>query len=206
MDGKEELMITDDSIIITHNNKRHQVMHRCETSIMEKQAEITTQNGGDILEIGFGMHISADFITSNPNVTSYTLIEIHPQQYERALEWAKTKTIPVNVILGDWYDVLPLSDTKFDGVFFDSDTDKNGIVYFLDKVKDNCKNGTVVTFYAYYEYDKRLTPVVIPYTKEEFEKLPDAWKKVKFFSGGSYNIHYTKYDGNEFYGDGRNLI
>jgi spermidine synthase len=204
MDGKEELIITDDYLFTPNGN--HYIMHVCETSIMKKLSEIATENGGDILEIGFGMHISADFLTSNPNVTSYTVIEIHPEQYERALEWAKTKTIPINVILGDWYDVLPLLDKKFDGVLFDSDTDKHGIVHFLDKVEDNCKVGTVVSFYAYYKYDPRLTPVVIPYTKEEFDRLPKEWKRVKFFSGGSYHIHYTRYDGNKFYSDGRKII
>ena len=204
MDGKEELIITDEYIYTPNNN--HFVMHVCETSMMKKQAEIATSNGGDILEIGFGMHISADFITSNPNVTSYTVIEIHPEQYERALEWAKTKTIPINVVLGDWYDVLPLLDKKFDGVFFDSDTDKHGIVHFLDKIEDNCKNGTIVTFYAYYKYDTRLTPVIIPYTKEEFDSQPNEWKRVKFFSGGSSTIYYTRYDGEKFYSDHQKLI
>lgn len=203
MNGKEELIITDDYIYTPHNN--HNVMHVCETSIMKKQTEITTKNGGDILEVGFGMHISADFITNNPNVTSYTVIEIHPQQYERALEWAKTKTIPINVILGDWMDVLPLLDKKFDGIFFDTDTDGR-ITKFLDKVEPNCKEATIVTFYAYYVYDIRLNPVVISYTDEEFEELPDVWKKNKYFSGKSYTIYYTTYDGNKFFNDGLKLI
>lgn len=203
MDGKEELIITDEFIYTPHND--HKVMHVCETSIMKKQAEITTKNGGDILEVGFGMHISADFITNNPNVTSYTVIEIHPQQYERALEWAKTKTIPVKVILGDWIDVLPILDKKFDGIFFDTDTDGR-ITKFLDKVTPNCKEGTIVSFYAYYVYDARLTPVTIAYTEEEFNNLPETWKKNKYFSGKSYNIYYTTYDGQDFYSDGVKLI
>lgn len=204
MDGTEKLIITDEYIYTPNNN--HNVMHVCETSIMKKQAEITTQNGGDILEIGFGMHISADFITSNPNVTSYTVIEIHPQQYERALEWAKTKTIPVNVILGNWYHILPLIDKKFDGVFFDTDTDKSGIVNFLDKVKDNCKENTIVTFYAYYKYDSRLTPVTITYTDEEFESMPESWRINKFFLNKSYTFYYTKFNGTEFYSDSIKLM
>lgn len=203
MNGKEELIFTENAMITPHNN--HCVMHVCETSIMKKQAEIATKNGGNILEVGFGLHISADFITSNPNVTSYTVIEIHPEQYERALEWAKTKTIPIRVILGDWIDVLPLLNEKFDGVFFDTDTD-DGLIRFLDKIEPNCKKDTVVAFYAYYVYDIRLTPVVIPYTKEEFDSLPESWRRVKFFSGGSYNIYYTTYDGTKFYSDQIKLI
>jgi hypothetical protein len=203
MDGNEELIITDEFIYTPHND--HNVMHVCETSIMKKQAEITTQNGGDILEIGFGMHISADFITDNPNVTSYTVIEIHPQQYLRAVEWAKTKTIPTKVILGDWMDVLPLLDLKFDGIFFDTDTDGR-ITKFLDKVTPNCKEGTIVSFYAYYVYDVRLNPVTISYTDEEFESLPKTWKKSKFFSGKSYTLYYTTFNGNDFYSNGLKFI
>lgn len=204
MDGTEELIITDDFIYTPHNN--HHVMHRCETAIMKKQAEITTKNGGDILEIGFGMHISADFITETPGVTSYTVIEIHPQQYERALEWAKTKTIPVTVLLGNWYDILPLVDKKFDGVFFDTDTDKNGIVNFLDKVKDNCKEGTIVSFYAYYKYDKRLTPVTISFTDEEFAAMPEVWRRLKWSLNKNWTLYYTTFDGDKFYSDEIRLI
>lgn len=203
MDGKEVLIITDEYIYTPHND--HNVMHVCETSIMKKQAEITTKNGGDILEVGFGMHISADFIVNNPNVTSYTVIEIHPQQYERALEWAKTKTIPINVILGDWIDVLPLLDQKFDGVFFDTDTDGR-ITKFLEKVQPNCKNGTIITFYAYYVFDIRLNPVTIAYTDEEFENLHERWRQNKYFSGKSYTIYYTTYDGEKFFSDYLKLI
>jgi guanidinoacetate N-methyltransferase len=198
MDGTEQLIITDEFIYTPHND--HNVMHVCETSIMKKQAEITTKNGGSILEIGFGMHISADFITNNPGVTSYTVIEIHPQQYERALEWAKTKTIPVKVILGDWIDVLPMVDEKFDGVFFDTDTDGR-ITKFLDHVQPNCKKDTIVSFYAYYVYDARLNPVTMSYTDEEFESMPDRWRNNKHFSSKSYTLYYTTYDGEKFYSD-----
>jgi tRNA A58 N-methylase Trm61 len=204
MDGTEELIITDEFIYTPHN--KHIVMHMCETSIMKKQAEITIQNGGDILEIGFGMNISADFIVNNPNVTSYTVIEIHPQQYERALEWAKTKTIPINVILGDWYDILPLLDTKFDGIFFDTDTDKNYVDNFLNKVKSNCKDGTIVTFFTYYKFDSRLTPVRIVYTEEEFNNLPDTYKKNRYFNNKTYTFWYTKFNGTDFYTDGNIII
>lgn len=204
MDGKEDLIITDEFIYTPHNT--HHVMHICETPIMKRLADIATQNGGHILELGFGMHISADFITSNPKVTEYTVIEIHPIQYERALEWAKTKTIPINVILGDWYDVLPLLDVKFDGVFFDTDTDKNGIVNFLGKVKNNCKEGTIVSFYAYYKYDERLTSETIVFTNEEWEAMPDFWKRLKWSLNKSWPIYYTRFNGTDFYSDSIKLI
>jgi hypothetical protein len=196
MDGTETLIITNDGLYNPDNN--HTIMHRCETKISKRMSEIVTQNGGDILELGFGMHISADFILTNPNVTSYTVIEIHPQQYERALEWAKTKTIPINVILGNWTDVLPLIDKKFDGVYFDTDTDDK-LPFFMDKVKPNCKEGTILSFYAYFKHDARLNSEIIHFTDEEVETWPDSWKKHRLFQNNQYVIYYTKFNGLDFY-------
>lgn len=195
MNGSENIIITNEGLYNLDNN--HTIMHVCETKISEKMAEIVTKNGGDILELGFGMHISGDFILSNPNVTSYTVIEIHPIQYQRALEWAKTKTIPINVILGDWKNILPLKDVKFDGIYFDTDTDDN-LHKFMDIVKPNCKNGTILSFYAYYEYDNRLNAEVVTFTDEEVASWPDTWKKHRLFQNNQYYIWHTKFNGEEF--------
>ena len=198
MNGTENIVITDNGIYNPATN--HTIMHRCETKISKRMAEIVTQNGGDILELGFGMHISADFILSNPNVTSYTVIEIHPIQYQRALEWAKTKTIPINVIFGNWTDVLPLVDKKFDGVYFDTDTDGN-LPFFMDKVKPNCKEGTILSFYAYYHPESRLNSEIIHFTDEEVELWPDSWKRHRMFQNNQYVIYHTKFNGVDFYSD-----
>jgi spermidine synthase len=195
MKGNEKIIITDDYIFNPENN--HHIMHVCETKIMKRQAEISTQNGGDILELGFGMHISADFIQSNPNVTSHTIIEIHPIQYERALEWAKDKR-NVEVILGDWYNVLPLENRKFDGILFDTDTDGN-LPYFMDKVKSNCKEGTVLSFYAYYRPEIRLNSEIISFTDEEVETWPDSWKNHRMFQNNQYVMYHSKFNGVDFY-------
>ena len=50
------------------------VMHDAETKLMQDYAALITRNGGDILEVGFGMGISADAIISQ-GVKSYTVIE-----------------------------------------------------------------------------------------------------------------------------------
>ena len=202
MNGKETLIITDKYIYNPENN--HNVMHVCETKIMKRQAEISTQNGGDILELGFGMHIASDFIQSNPNVTSHTIIEIHPIQYERALEWAKDKP-NVEIILGDWYNLLPLKDRKFDGILFDTDTDGN-LPFFMDKVKQNCKEGTILSFYAYYTHDVRLNSEIISFTNEEVEMWPDSWKRHRLFQNNQYVIYHTTFNGNNFYSNTNSKI
>ena len=57
---------------------------------MKFQAEVTCRNGGHILECGFGMGISADYIQQQ-NVKSHTIIELNDEIYKNAAEWAKDK-------------------------------------------------------------------------------------------------------------------
>ena len=69
-----------------------EVMMSWETQIMEKSAEFVCQNGGDILEIGFGMGIASDYIQSHN---------------------------PESIIEGDWIEEID-SLGNFDGIFFDT--------------------------------------------------------------------------------------
>ena len=92
MQGNEELVFNKDAIFIKNSIEHNTgVMHIGERDLMHKLADIVTTNGGHILEIGFGMHLSADRIQSNQKVTSHTIIEIHKDIYINALEWAKDK-------------------------------------------------------------------------------------------------------------------
>ena len=98
------------------------IMHSWEDSMMKKHAEVVCRNGGDILEIGFGMGISATYI-QHQNIKSHTIIEIHPVIARRAREWAKDKP-NVIIIEADWYDVV--DDLKtYDGIFYDPELDPN---------------------------------------------------------------------------------
>ena len=49
-----------------------EVMMDWETSLMSASAVYICENGGDILEIGFGMGISANYIQSQP-ISSHTI-------------------------------------------------------------------------------------------------------------------------------------
>ena len=127
MTGKEEIIFEEDGIYIkTYSGSKYgnPIRHNGEKNLMELLASIATKNGGDILEIGFGIHLSADAIQSNPNVTSHTIIEVHPEIYKKALEWADGKT-NVEIILGDWTDIIPNLDKKFDGILHDTHIDRN---------------------------------------------------------------------------------
>ena len=50
-----------------------EVMMRWETPIMEKSAAFVCENGGDILEIGFGMGIASDAIQTHQPATHIQL-------------------------------------------------------------------------------------------------------------------------------------
>ena len=76
MDFKDEILnFTDESILTEYGG---QVMMNWESPIMEKAAQYICHNKGDVLEIGFGMGICADYIQAQ-GVNNHTIIEIHPQ-------------------------------------------------------------------------------------------------------------------------------
>lgn len=196
MDGNEALIFSKEAIIIKENTKaKTAVMHSGEGSLMKKLAEIVTKNGGDILEIGFGMHISADAVQSNPAVTSHTIIEVHPEIYKNALEWARDKP-NTKVILGDWVDVIPTLNKKFDGILHDTHRDKN-LYRFLDFAKLVSKVNCIVGLFDYPILDTRVNGVRHSLTKEEYDLLP--YKNSIGFINNQFELKYTTFNGIDFY-------
>ena len=74
------------------------------------------ENGGDILEIGFGGGITADMI-QNYNIKTHTIIERDDYFFEELWQWSVDKP-NVKVIHGDWVNDIP-KNKKYDGIFFD---------------------------------------------------------------------------------------
>ena len=66
------------------------VMMDWERPIMSASAAYVCEGGGDILELGFGMGISANYIQSH-SIASHTICEQHPQIIEKAQAWASDK-------------------------------------------------------------------------------------------------------------------
>jgi len=166
------------------------VMHICELRLMQKMAEKATENGGDILEVGFGMGLASDAIQSNPNVTSHTIIELHPTIYEKALEWAKDKP-NVNIILGDWMNVVPHLTQKFDGIFHDTHIERN-IPRFLGNIKHLSKEGTIVCFFVSPNNAKEsLNMENFKFTDEEIISSP-------YFGEKGWDWGWTTFNGTEF--------
>ena len=80
-----------------------EVMMDWEDPLMSASAAYVCENGGDILEIGFGMGISAGYMHSH-SIASHTIIENHPDVIPKAQEWANSK-YNVTIITVIWYDV-----------------------------------------------------------------------------------------------------
>ena len=97
----EKLQFLEDRIV---SDELGIIMMDWEHPLMKRHAEIVCQNGGDILEIGFGMGISAQYIQEQ-DIDSHTIIEIHPEIAEKAQEWAEDKN-NVEIIEADWYDAV----------------------------------------------------------------------------------------------------
>ena len=77
------LIFEDDKIYhIDEEGFEWQVMMSWEDPIMKASADYVCGNGGNILEIGFGMGISANYIQAN-DINSHTIIENHPQVIEK---------------------------------------------------------------------------------------------------------------------------
>ena len=116
------LVFEDDKIYYTDEVSTFEVMMNWEDDIMKASANYICENGGDILEIGFGMGISASYIQTN-NINSHTIVENHPQIIEKLKAWAQDKP-NVIIIEGDWYDVRDSLST-YDGLFYDTFGDEN---------------------------------------------------------------------------------
>tara|TARA_R100000458_G_C8231559_1_gene213097 strand:- start:268 stop:831 length:564 start_codon:yes stop_codon:yes gene_type:complete len=120
-----------------------QVMMDWEDSIMKASADYVCEGGGDILEIGFGMGIAANYIQAN-SITSHTIVEIHPQIIEKAKAWAIGKS-NVTIVEGDWYTIKDSLST-YDGIFYDTWGEEDWS-RFGSNIASLAKSGAKVTWW-----------------------------------------------------------
>lgn len=113
--------------------KNYQVMERWEDNYMKSLASIATSHGGNILEVGFGLGMSARFIEQSKKIKTHTIIEAHPDVIKTAKKYYKNEIEAGRVILlhGFWEDITPqLKDKSFDGILFDSCPLDSGVEFF----------------------------------------------------------------------------
>jgi protein-L-isoaspartate O-methyltransferase len=112
----DTLLFNEDSIISLEYGV---VMMSWEKEIMEAHAKVIA-TGGDVLEIGFGMGLSATAIQEY-GVSSHTIVEIHPEIAKRAREWAKDYP-NATIIEAAWRDIGD-GLGQYDGIFYDAESD-----------------------------------------------------------------------------------
>ena len=131
-----------------------QVIQYWERPVMETMGRIVASNGGDVLEVGFGLGMSAQAIHQG-QIESYTVIEPHPEIARRALAWIEGLSIPATVLEGFWQDVVDdLPSSSFDGILFDTcpiDESERDIWYraFIPHAARLLRPGGVFTYYAH---------------------------------------------------------
>ena len=94
------------------------IMMEWEREIMEASARAICINGGDILNVGFGMGIIDSYIQLLKPKTHW-IIEGHPEVQKKIIEDGWLQKPNVKVIFKPWQEVyknLP----KFDGIYFDT--------------------------------------------------------------------------------------
>ena len=129
--------------IDTNIDVEWEVMMDWEDPLMSASAAYVCENGGDILEIGFGMGISAGYMHSH-SISTHTIIENHPNIIPKAQAWALNKS-NVNIITGSWYDVKDSLST-YDGIFYDTFGDQN-MKNFSSSLSALTKLNTKVTWW-----------------------------------------------------------
>ena len=106
----------DDSQLIIDGQ---QVMQDWERPYMEAMAKAVTRNHGNILEVGFGMGISASYIQAM-GVKSHTIIECNQEVTKEFEAWKENYPgQDIRIVYGKWQDVID-DLGKFDGIFFDT--------------------------------------------------------------------------------------
>ena len=140
---KGELTFSDNEIYFLESENKKEVMMDWEDTLMSASAAYACSNSGDIIEIGFGMGISATYIQQH-NIKSHTICECHPDIIKKAYQWAKDKP-NVTIVEGGWYENLNQLG-EFDGLFFDTYNDPTGM-YFSSSLSQLVKKGGVATWW-----------------------------------------------------------
>jgi len=172
--------------ITLENNERSIVMDSSSKGLTEMYSHIVCQNKGDVLDIGFGMGFSANKMSELAD--SYTCIEINPQIYKKASEWAKGRQ-NVNIIFGDWIDVIPQLDLKYDGIFMDTHYDPNYNL-FEEFCKSIANKDCILSIFNYFLIRPKETT-------NHYEYMLDQYRFAKLV-GSSHSINWTHYDGENF--------
>lgn len=183
---KDKKVVITDKTIYLKSNSRSIVMDRGSKALTEVYSHIVCQNQGDVLDVGFGMGFSANKMSELAD--TYTCIEINPQIYKKAINWAKGKP-NVEIIFGNWVDIIPSLTKKFDGIFMDTHDDIN-YHKFEDYAKLIAKEECILSIWNYFSIRNRseLSEYVCEVDGLNFPKVVDGIHYVNwtYFRDGKF--------------------
>ena len=133
----------------------HPVMEDWEIGYMQKLAQIASSNHGTVLEVGYGLGLSAKALQSN-GIDVHYVIECHPdvvtkcvQDFHQAI--AENR---MHVLSGFWEDVTSLlPGESFDGILFDTyplseEQIHSNHFWFFEEAYRLLKPGGIFTYYS----------------------------------------------------------
>ena len=149
------------------------VMMDWEHPMMKRHAELVCHAGEDVLEVGFGMGISASYIQALKPRT-HTIVECHPQVLPRLRAWAKDKP-SVRILEGEWFDRRADLGT-YDGIFYDTYADPHAADFFAT-FEDYLKPGGRMTFYNLLPAAENEFGLTCEYHEVEVQPDPNDYHK-----------------------------
>lgn len=165
-----------------------EVMCEWERPLMEAMARGVTETHGDVLEVGFGMGISATYIQSF-GVKSHTIVEYNDNVFKVCKQWREQyPDRDIQLIHSKWQDAVEQLDKKFDGIFYDiiptSDEEetKNLIEHvaadadpFFPWAASCLKDGGIFTYYT-----------------QELDSLSRRHQRLLFQYFSSFSVHLVR--------------
>lgn len=127
----------------------HPVMESWEQPYMAALATAACEPGGRVLEVGFGLGLSAACIDAyRPSVSEHVILEANDAVLGRAGLWADKASVPTLLLGGFWQDLVPsLEPESFGGILFDA---------FPLSPGEACGDGEVGAFFS--EASRLLRP------------------------------------------------
>jgi len=129
------------------------VMEDWETPYMEKLARVSASKGGVVLELGFGMGISANFIQKG-KIKKHIIMEANHDVVKKARIFAKKAPHETEILEGFWEEKInEVPDNSLNGILFDTypltekELYQNHFAFFPFAYR-KLKKGGVFTYYS----------------------------------------------------------
>lgn len=133
------IKITSEYLI---NHDGSEIMREWERPIMKKHIDMLNIQYGNVLEVGFGMGISASYIQEK-KPKKHTIIEINDEILSFAKTWS-LKYDNIELIHSNWVDIID-ELPKYDCIFFD--TYRDDTMKFYSKVDSILNIGGRFTYF-----------------------------------------------------------